>query len=157
MIRFSRRHLLALTAAGTAAALSPLPLPLPLHASTTRVAVNAAGTAIDGYDTTAYWHIGVPSKGTAAHVVQWAGVPWQFATEQDAAEFATTPAAFAPQYGGYCTRAMSFEKIVNGDPEVWRIYADKLYLFALPVGGVKFDEGADAMIAKAQSFWDTLG
>jgi hypothetical protein len=129
---------------------------LPVRASTARVAVNDDGIAIDGYDTTAYWSISAPRHGVSSHVVNWAGSDWHFTSAEDADTFAATPEAFAPQFGGFCTRALSFKKIINGDPEVWRIYQGKLYLFAQPVGGRKFDKGQDAMIAKAQAYWDTL-
>lgn len=145
-----RRHFLRLGAAA-------LLLPVCLRAQgTARVATDGAGTAIDGYDTTAYWRAGAAQPGTPVFAVNWKGVPWYFETAEAAAQFEAEPARYAPQFGGFCTRAMSFRKIVNGDPEVWRIYGEKLFLFAQPVGGEKFDEGREAMIAKAQSFWDSL-
>lgn len=146
----SRRHVFALTAGAYISAT------LPLRANTARVSVNGKGIAIDGYDTTAYWSDGAPRYGLSAHVVNWNGTDWHFTSAKDAEAFDAKPESFAPQFGGFCTRAMSFKKIVNGDPEVWRIYQGKLYLFARPVGGEKFDEGQDAMIAKAQAYWDTL-
>lgn len=127
-----------------------------VQAAPALVAVDARGVALDGYDTSAYWTAAVALTGRDAHVVEWSGVPWRFDSAEAAAMFAAGPEAFAPQFGGFCTRAMSFSKVVNGDPEVWRIYGDKLYLFAQPVGGEKFDGGQDAMIAKAQAYWDTL-
>lgn len=112
--------------------------------------------AVKGYDTTAYFQYGEARKGDKAHEVEWRGVTWRFASEFDAELFRANPKIYAPQFGGYCTRAMSLKKIVLGDPKVWRIHGDKLYLFARPVGGRKFDETPDAMIAKAQAHWDTL-
>jgi hypothetical protein len=147
---FSRR-----TALGLSAAALMLPA-LPLRAAKRTVATDGTGTAIDGYDTTAYWQIAASLAGEARHFVNWQSARWLFATQAAANLFAATPDAYAPQFGGHCTRAMSFGTVVNGDPEVWRIYSDKLYLFALPVGAEKFDEGQDDMIAKAQAFWDSL-
>jgi hypothetical protein len=144
---------------GTAAALCPLPA---LSAADTRVATNASGIALDGYDTTAYWQAGaywqadVPRTGNPVHAVMSQQVPWHFETAQAAAKFEGDPERYAPKFGGFCTRALSFGKIVNADPEVWRIHEERLYLFAQPVGGEKFDEGQDAMIAAAQQFWDSL-
>jgi len=151
MAIFSRRTLLKVGFASLAFPTGPL------LASTKRIAVNDAGVAIDGYDTTAYWEKSAAHSGDELHVVMWQDTPWHFATAEEAATFAANPEKFTPQFGGFCTRAMSFKKIVNGDPEVWRIYQDNLYLFALPVGGKKFDKGQDAMIAKAQTHWDSLG
>ncbi|KIN71662.1 YHS domain-containing (seleno)protein [Sulfitobacter guttiformis] len=145
----SRRRVLMLCAA--------FMIPLSrLHAATARVAVNDQGVAIDGYDTTAYWQSGAAQPGISAHVAEWRGALWHFATAAEAAMFAAAPERFAPQFGGFCTRAMSFRKVVNADPQIWRIYNNKLYLFAQPVGGEKFDGAEDAMIEKAQAYWDTL-
>lgn len=129
---------------------------LPAFAAAARIATNKAGTAIDGYDTTAYWRNGAAKSGSATHSAQWHGTPWHFSDAETAALFQAAPEKYAPQFGGFCTRAMSFGKVVNGDPEVWRIYQGKLYLFAQPVGGEKFDEGQDPMIDKAQAKWDKL-
>ncbi|MEH6645103.1 YHS domain-containing (seleno)protein [Sulfitobacter sp.] len=150
MTLLSRRKMMHISA--STAALCPLPL----RAASAPVSVNSAGVPIDGYDTTAYWQMASAQKGTATYTASWRGVTWQFSSQKNADVFATTPSNFAPQFGGFCTRAMSFEKVVNGNPEVWRIYEGKLYLFARPVGGEKFDEGQDAMIAKAQAHWETM-
>ena len=150
MAHFTRRRF---TAVGPATLLSPVGA---LRAAGDRMSVDGRGVALDGYDTTAYWQHGAVRLGLDAHVVDWRGAKWHFATLEHADMFAADPEKFAPQFGGFCTRAMSFKKIVNGDPQVWRIYEDHLYLFAQPVGGEKFDEGQDAMIAKAQAYWDTL-
>lgn len=120
------------------------------------VSVDSTGTAIQGYDTRAYWSEGQARLGDALFLVEWQGVPWRFATQAEADTFAADPASFAPKFGGFCTRAMSFKKVVDGDPEVWRIFEGALYLFARPVGGTAFDKGQVAMIGKAQAYWDSL-
>ena len=137
------------------AALLSLP-GLRLTAATNRVSTGKTGAAIGGYDTHAYWRAGAAVEGSQTFAVMWKGVPWHFATQADADNFAADPASFAPQFGGFCTRAMSFKKIVDGDPEVWRIFEGKLYLFALPKGGKKFDGNEAEMIAKAQAHWEML-
>jgi len=147
---FNRRTALLL---GTAALAHSA---FPAFAAAAKIATDKSGIAIDGYDTTAYWHVGAANSGSSAHAVQWLGTPWHFADAETAAQFEAAPEKYAPQFGGFCTRAMSFGKVVNGDPEVWRIYQGKLYLFAQPVGGKKFDEGQDPMIEKAQANWDKL-
>ena len=115
-----------------------------------------SGMALKGYDTTAYFKAGKPTKGNDATIVQWKGATWRFAEAKDAALFKADPTAYAPQFGGYCTRAMSLKKEVPGDPEVWRIHNGNLYVFFAARGGVFFDKGPDSMIKKAQVHWDTL-
>ncbi len=116
----------------------------------------ATGTAIRGYDTTAYFLKNSANEGSEVYSVVWKDATWRFASQEEADLFASSPESYAPQFGGYCTRAASFKKLVPADPEVWRIHANKLYMFARPVGGTKFDEGADAMIENAQAFWASL-
>lgn len=130
--------------------------PSMVRGETQRVSTGGGESAIQGYDTYAYWAVATPVEGAEAHTVTYKGVPWRFATQEDAAAFAADPGRFAPQFGGFCTRAMSFKKVVDGDPKVWRIFEDGLYLFAKPVGGRKFDGNEVEMIAKAQAHWDTL-
>ncbi|MEP1588282.1 MAG: YHS domain-containing (seleno)protein [Tateyamaria sp.] len=124
--------------------------------SISRFSLSKSGFALKGYDTTAYFQAGKPTNGTDATTVTYKGAKWRFATAQDAALFQANPEAYEPQFGGYCTRAMSLRKEVPGDPEVWRLHNGKLYVFFAPVGGKHFDKGEDAMIALAQKHWDTL-
>jgi YHS domain-containing protein len=148
MTHLSRRALLG--------ALAALPVAGIAQAAPNRVATNRSGIAMQGYDAHAYWTINAAREGNSEFMVEWRGKPWHFASAKDAEMFKADPLAYEPQFGGFCTRAMSFKKIVDGDPEVWRIHKGKLYLFARPVGGEYFDKGQDAMIAKAQLHWDTL-
>lgn len=120
------------------------------------IATTKAGVAIQGYDTTAYFHEERARTGSSYYSVNWNGATWNFISAEDAAAFEASPASYAPQFGGYCTRAMSLQTIVPADPEVWRIHGKSLYLFAQPVGGRVFDKDEATMIAKAQAFWDTL-
>lgn len=121
-----------------------------------RFSLSETGHALDGFDTTAYFSTGVATDGTNAMTVNWKGAIWRFANQEDAALFRANPEAYAPQFGGYCTRAMSLNQEVPGDPEVWRIHDGKLYVFFASRGGRFFDRGPDEMIALAQLHWDSL-
>ena len=112
---------------------SGVSLALPAFARGLIAKDSATGAAIKGYDTTAYFIKGAAAKGTEIHSVSWKGATWRFLTQDEADLFAANPESYAPQFGGYCTRAMSFKKLVPADPEVWRIHAKKLYMFARPL------------------------
>ena len=127
-----------------------------LAAKKSRYSLNQTGHALKGYDTTAYFTSGTAAEGKRATSVTWKGAKWNFATPEDAALFQANPDRYAPQFGGYCTRAMSLRKRVPADPEIWRIHNDKLYVFFARRGGKAFDQGPDEMIALAQAYWDTL-
>lgn len=112
--------------------------------------------AIKGYDTTAYFEHGEARKGSRSAEVQHQGATWRFASESESALFEADPAAYAPQFGGYCTRALSLERTVPANPENWRLYEGKLYLFVRAAGADVFDEDPAAMIALARAYWETL-
>ena len=112
--------------------------------------------ALKGFDTTAYVKSGMPLNGTDAAIVEWKGAKWRFVGAEEAASFRANPLAYAPQFGGYCTRAMSLKKEVPADPKVWRLHNDMLYVFFAPRGSRFFDEMPEEMVSKAQSNWDSL-
>lgn len=112
---------------------------------------------ISGYDTTTYSKGGTPQYGDARYTVSWKGATWRFVTAEDAAAFQANPEAYAPQFGAYCTGALSQRIVVPADPTIWRIHKGKLYMFAARAGGKRFDQDPDAMISKAQAYWDSLG
>jgi len=84
--------------------------------------------ALDGYDPVAYFKTGKPQKGNPAHVLRWNGAAWHFASAENKAAFEASPQAFAPQYGGHCAWAVSEGYTAKGDPNIWRIVDNKLYL-----------------------------
>lgn len=127
-----------------------------VHATDRFAKAAKSGLAIKGYDTTAYHKLGRPQAGNQGLVVEWKGAKWRFATAAEADLFKADPDAYAPQFGAYCTRAMSKGIVIAGKPKIWRLHKGKLYLFYAKVGGEKFDEGPDGMIAKAQTNWAKL-
>ncbi len=112
--------------------------------------------ANEGYDATAYFTRGEARPGAPNVEFAWKGATWRFEDASARAKFEAAPQDFAPQFGGYCTNAMSMKKIVPANPVVWRIKDSKLYLFAAKAGAAKFDKDPAAMIAKAQAYWRTL-
>jgi len=117
-----RLALLALMAGLVPAASSAASSPAP------EVSVEADQLAARGYDVTAYFLQGRPVRGSKAHQLQYKGATWLFGSADTRAKFKADPAAFEPQFGGYCARAVSQGYIAPGDPEQWKIVDGKLYL-----------------------------
>ena len=113
--------------------------------------------AIRGVDTTAYFRQGRPAKGQGSHVVEWKGATWRFGSAKEAALFRANPAAYAPQFGAYCTGGLSQNHVVEGKPQHWRIHGNKLYLFHTSAGARRFSRDPVGTIRMAQAYWDTLG
>lgn len=114
---------LLLLAAAAVAAFSAM-----TAADASQTVYTSRGGAIKGYDPVAYFTEGKPVRGEKAHSVEWMGATWRFASADNKARFEADPAAFAPQYGGYCAWAVSEGYTASIDPDAWHIENGKLYL-----------------------------
>jgi YHS domain-containing protein len=85
-------------------------------------------TAIQGYDTVAYFTDGKAVRGEAAHATEWMGARWLFASQAHLDLFNAHPERYAPQYGGYCAFGAAQGYLVKIEPDQWRIVDGKLYL-----------------------------
>lgn len=87
------------------------------------------GVAIRGTDPVAYFTQGRAVPGTADHALEWNGATWHFASADNRAAFVADPAAYAPQYGGFCAWAVAEKgKLYSTQPDNWAIVDGKLYL-----------------------------
>ena len=84
--------------------------------------------AIRGTDPVAYFRKGKAVKGRSKYEYEWNGATWRFSKRRNMALFAANPQKYAPQYGGYCAKAMSEGNVVSTDPKAWKIVEGKLYL-----------------------------
>ena len=91
---------------------------------------SASGVALKGYDPIAYFIDGEPTPGDAQYTHQWGDVTWQFASDENRVMFTADPAGFAPQFGGFCSFAVSKGFTADILPEAWHIEDGKLYVFA---------------------------
>jgi len=87
-----------------------------------------SGLAVSGYDAVAYFTEGRPVEGSDDFTVEYDGAVWRFASAENREAFASDPAKYAPQYGGYCAWAVSQGYTASTDPEAWKIVDGKLYL-----------------------------
>ena len=84
--------------------------------------------AIRGYDPVAYFIIGKPARGSEQFTATWQGATFKFASAANLERFKAEPAAYAPQYGGYCAYAVAKGATAGTVPEAWTIVNGKLYL-----------------------------
>lgn len=89
------------------------------------------GIAIQGYDPVAYFTAGKAVKGKKEiGTVFFQGVNYRFSSAENKETFKKNPAAYEPQYGGWCAYAMGNDgSKVDIDPETFKIIGGKLYLF----------------------------
>lgn len=85
-------------------------------------------TAINGYDTVAYFTAGKPVLGSEQFVYEWMGAKWKFASQANLDLFRANPEKYAPQYGGYCAYGVSQGYLVKVEPDQFTVRDGKLYL-----------------------------
>ena len=122
-----RPSILKLSLLALAAATLPASVPA-AAAPSPEISVAADGLAAGGYDVTAYFLRGKAVPGSALHMLRYKGTIWRFETAEARARFEADPAAYAPQFGGYCAWAVSQGYVAPGDPNQWKIVDGKLYL-----------------------------
>lgn len=103
----------------------------PLGAATTeRIVVDwHSGLAIGGYDPVAFYTEGKPTLGNADLELNYGGAVWRFRNIGNRAEFAARPDVYMPQFGGYDPIGVAHGTAVAGNPNVWVISGERLFLF----------------------------
>jgi YHS domain-containing protein len=112
--------------------------------------------AVGGYDTVAYFDGGKPVRGDAAFSMVWQGAEFRFVSTAHLAKFRANPAAYAPQFGGYCAWAIADGHLASGDPQVWRIVSGRLYLNYNRNVQKRWEGDVPGNIAKANSHWPKI-
>lgn len=118
---------------------------------------NDDNIAIEGYDPVAYHTEGRPMAGDPAIYYDWHDATWLFASAEHKALFVADPDRYAPQFGGFCSGAMSLGKIATIDPNEWVILDGQLFLGGRP-GAVEYLlEGGEDRLADAATNWQAVG
>lgn len=86
------------------------------------------GFAVQGYDVVAYFTEGKPVQGRSAYRSTHDGATYRFASAGNKALFDADPAAYVPQYGGWCAFGAAMGRKFPIVPDAWRIVDGKLYL-----------------------------
>jgi YHS domain-containing protein len=122
------------------------------------VDVNATSTglALRGYDPVAYFTKGQPTPGDFQITAEHGGATYRFASKENKAVFVADPQAYVPAYGGYCAfgTAMGFK--FDGDPELWRIVDNRLYLNLAPGIQKRWESDRANLIVSANANWPQI-
>ena len=127
----NRRHLLTLATLALAlvgATTSADAAEPPINTLKNSFFASRTDTAINGYDTVAYFTVGKPVKGLDSLSYEWMGAKWKFASQGNLELFKASPEKYAPQYGGYCAYGVTQGSLVKVEPEQFTIRDGKLYL-----------------------------
>lgn len=131
---------------------------LPIVALAAGYDVNATTTdlALRGYDPVAYFTEGKPMAGMVDITAMHNDAIYRFTSEEHKQAFLADPGKYAPQYGGYCAFGLAQGYKFDGDPNVWRIVDDKLYLNLSPKVSEIWQNDIDGNIDMANEKWTNI-
>ena len=115
---------------------------------------DATGSALRGYDAVAYFAANAAVKGDPKYEYVWNGAKWYFSSEENMMKFRDKPEAYAPQFGGYCSYAVSEGYTADGDPEAWKVADGKLYLNYSPKVKQMWEQNQTERIEKGTKNWE---
>lgn len=118
-----------------------------------QVNVDANGLAVRGYDAVAFFADNGAVQGNPTFEYAWNGAKWIFANAENLEKFKNDPEAFAPQFGGYCSYAVSHGYTADGDPMTWKIVDGKLYLNYNQKAKEAWEAGQDKFIEDGIENW----
>jgi YHS domain-containing protein len=133
-------------------------LPSMTGAATTQRVVHDThtGLAINGVDPVAYFTDAAPLAGRPEHEYLYAGVVWRFCNEGNMAAFMANPDVYMPRFGGYDAVAIGRALALPGNPQLWAIAGDRLYLFYSEDARARFMAKPDEVISMADNKWPAL-
>lgn len=100
----------------------------PVNTLTNSFFAKQTDTAINGYDSVAYFNQNAPVKGLDAHTYDYKGAKWKFSNAANLELFKGNPEKYSPQYGGYCAFAVANNSLAKVDPSQFSVHEGKLYL-----------------------------
>jgi hypothetical protein len=129
-----------------------------LEAATTELVVSdvLSGLALNGIDPVAYFTHAAPLYGSPEHEYRYAGVIWRFRNVGDLAAFVASPDVYMPRYGGYDPIGIGRGVAVAGNPLVWAMVGQRVYLFFDEKSRAQFLAGPDEAILGADSGWPAV-
>ena len=114
------------------------------------------GLALRGYDPVAYFTDGKPVLGDFSITSQYDGATYRFASEEHKALFVKEPAKYLPQFGGFCAYGAAAGYKVDGDPTLWKIVDNKLYLNIAPPVAARWNQDVAGYIKAANEKWTAI-
>jgi hypothetical protein len=114
------------------------------------------GLAIGGFDPVAFFTDGKPLAGSPQIELRYGGAVWRFVNVGNREEFAAHPDVYMPQYGGYDPVGVARGVAVPGNPNVFAVSGERLFLFYDEAKRGDFTADPARVIASANRKWPDL-
>jgi len=130
----------------------------PADAGTTQRVVTSrfSGLAIDGFDPVAYFVNRRPVRGLAEYEAWQKGVVWCFQNQGNRAAFIAHPEIYGPRFGGYDPVGIARGVTFAGNPHLFVIFRERLYLFGLESNRDAFIADPARFLKMANARWPIL-
>jgi YHS domain-containing protein len=106
-----------------------------------------------GVDPVSMFGSSAPALGEAVHTATHDGVDYYFASDAARQAFVADPAAYLPQFGGFCAFGVYVGKKLDGDVRYADIVEGKLYLFVNAAIFEKYLDDRETVIRGAEARW----
>lgn len=90
--------------------------------------VTNALVGVQGYDLVTYQTRKAPLHGNGNYLSVYKGVTYEFIGPETKQVFDASPEKYVPAFNGYCAFGVSVGKKFIGDPLVWKVVDNRLYL-----------------------------
>lgn len=125
--------------------------------TTERVVVNRyTGLAIEGFDPVGYFTEARAVSGQSRFEASEAGAVWRFSNEGNRAAFVAYPDIYGPQFGGYDPVDIARGVPFAGNPQLWVISEQRLYLFGRPESRNAFIAAPNKFLLEANRRWPAV-
>jgi hypothetical protein len=115
-----------------------------------------SGLAIGGFDPVSYFVDSKAVKGLEDFEAWQGGVVWRFHNEGNRASFLAHPDIYGPQFGGYDPTDVARGVTVAGNPRLWVVAGERLFLFSREASRDAFAANPSRYIQRANARWQTL-
>jgi YHS domain-containing protein len=124
--------------------------------SVAKINTDQSGRGAKGYDPVAFFANNAAIRGTPAYEYAWNGAKWLFSSAENLERFKANPDAFSPQVGGYCVYSAAQGKLVEGNPENYKIVDGKLYFCNNAEAQKAWEQDESELIRKAEEFFAAI-
>ena len=114
------------------------------------------GLAISGFDPVAYFTDHKPELGRSELELRLGGAVWQFRNVGNRAAFREHPDVYMPRFGGYDPVAVARGETVPGNPRIWAVVGQRLYLFYNDAARTTFLGDPGRIIVAANRKWPEI-
>jgi YHS domain-containing protein len=114
------------------------------------------GLAIGGYDPVAFFTDGKPMEGSADFEFRYGGAVWRFCNIGNRDAFVDRPDVYLPRFGGYDPIGVAHGVATPGNPNLWLIAGQRLFLFYDYDRLEKFVADSSHLLAEAERKWPTV-